>query len=380
METSKTQSKAKLNTIEEALEDLKQGKVIIVVDDEDRENEGDFIGIAELVTPEMINFMVTHGRGLVCAPITQERSKHLGLDLMVGHNTAVFETNFTVSVDLKGYGTTTGISASDRSKTIKALIDDNIDPDELGRPGHIFPLIAKDGGVLVRSGHTEATVDLARMAGFKPAGVLIEVLKENGEMARLPELLEVAKKFDLKIISIEDLIAYRLKNEFLVERIDEFPVKTFFGDYKLIAYRQTTNDQIHYALTKGEWTENDEVAVRVNSTNSYYDLFSALQNGEQPMLAKTAKVIDELGKGTIIFINNVQTPESIHTKLNLYKKYSEGKMDSGILPVDEKDHGIGSQIIKDLGIKKMNVLTRSVDNKEPETTEFGLEIVKYTQI
>lgn len=259
METSKTQSKAKLNTIEEALEDLKQGKVIIVVDDEDRENEGDFIGIAELVTPEMINFMVTHGRGLVCAPITQERSKHLGLDLMVGHNTAVFETNFTVSVDLKGYGTTTGISASDRSKTIKALIDDNIDPDELGRPGHIFPLIAKDGGVLVRSGHTEATVDLARMAGFKPAGVLIEVLKENGEMARLPELLEVAKKFDLKIISIEDLIAYRLKNEFLVERIDEFPVKTFFGDYKLIAYRQTTNDQIHYALTKGEWTDRKSV-------------------------------------------------------------------------------------------------------------------------
>ena len=380
METSKTQSKTKLDTIEEALEDLKQGKIIIVVDDEDRENEGDFVGIAELVTPEMINFMVTHGRGLVCAPITQERSKHLGLDLMVGHNTAVFETNFTVSVDLKGYGTTTGISASDRSKTIKALIDDNIDPDELGRPGHIFPLIAKDGGVLVRSGHTEATVDLARLAGFKPAGVLIEVLKENGEMARLPELLEVANKFDLKIISIEDLIAYRLKNEFLVERIDEFPVKTFFGDYKLIAYRQTTNNQIHYALTKGEWTENDEVAVRVNSTNSYYDLFSALQNGEQPMLACTAKVIDEIGRGTIIFINNVQTPESIHTKLNLYKKYSEGKMDSGILPIDEKDHGIGSQIIKDLGIKKMNILTRSTNNKEPETTEFGLEFVRYTQI
>ncbi len=371
---------SKLNTIEEALEDLKQGKVIIVVDDEDRENEGDFVGIAELVTPETINFMVTHGRGLVCAPITQERSKHLGLDLMVGHNTAVYETNFTISVDLKGHGCTTGISASDRAKTIKALIDDNIKPEELGRPGHIFPLIAKDGGVLVRSGHTEASVDLSRLAGFKPAGVLIEILKEDGEMARLPELLEVAKTFDLKIISIEDLIAYRLKNESLVERVDEFPVKTKFGDFNLTSYRQTTNDQIHFALTKGEWTEDDVVAVRVNSTNSYYDLFSALQNGETPLLESTSEIINKNGKGAIIFINNVQTPELIHTKLNLYKLFSEDKMTSGILPIDEKDHGIGSQIIKDLGIRKMNIITRSVEDKEPETTEFGLEVVAYTKI
>lgn len=371
---------SKLNTIEEALEDLKQGKVIIVVDDEDRENEGDFVGIAELVTPETINFMVTHGRGLVCAPITQERSKHLGLDLMVGHNTAVYETNFTISVDLKGHGCTTGISASDRAKTIKALIDDNIKPEELGRPGHIFPLIAKDGGVLVRSGHTEASVDLSRLAGFKPAGVLIEILKEDGEMARLPELLEVAKTFDLKIISIEDLIAYRLKNESLVERVDEFPVKTKFGDFNLTSYRQTTNNQIHFALTKGEWTEDDVVAVRVNSTNSYYDLFSALQNGETPLLESTSEIINKNGKGAIIFINNVQTPELIHTKLNLYKLFSEDKMTSGILPIDEKDHGIGSQIIKDLGIRKMNIITRSVEDKEPETTEFGLEVVAYTKI
>lgn len=241
---------SQLNTIEEALEDLKQGKVIIVVDDEDRENEGDFLCIAEFATPEVINFMVTHGRGLVCTPLTQKRCKALGLDLMVGHNTAIYETNFTVSVDLQGHGCTTGISASDRSKTIQALIDENTNPDDLGKPGHIFPLIAKDGGVLVRMGHTEAAVDLARMAGHYPAGCIVEILKEDGEMARLPELLEIAKNFDLKIVSIEDLIAYRLENESLVKRIEEFPAKTKFGDYDLVAYQQTTNNQIHFALKK----------------------------------------------------------------------------------------------------------------------------------
>lgn len=367
-----------LNTIDEALEDLRQGKIIIVVDDEDRENEGDFIAVAEKVTPEMINFMATHGRGLICAPLTQKRCKELDLQPMVTKNTVLHQTAFTVSVDLIGHGCTTGISAYDRSKTIEFLVKDDTKPEDFGRPGHIFPLTAKDGGVLVRMGHTEAAVDLARLAGFKPAGILVEILNEDGSMARLPELLEIAKQFDLKIISIEDLIAYRLKNESLVERIEEFGAKTVFGEYDLIAYRQTTNDQIHFALKKGEWNEDEVVPVRVKSTNSYYDLFAALQNGETPLLEKTAKIIEENGKGVIIFINNVLNPELIHTKLNLFKKFSEGKVASGVLPADEKDHGIGSQIIKDLGIKRLNLITRTPD--KPQTTQYGLEIVDYTKI
>ena len=370
---------SQLNTIEEALEDLKQGKVIIVVDDEDRENEGDFLCTAESATPEVINFMVTEGRGLVCAPLTQDRCKKLGLDLMVGHNTAIYETNFTVSVDLQGHGCTTGISVTDRSKTIQALIDDNIDPDELGRPGHIFPLIAKDGGVLVRMGHTEAAVDLARLAGHYPAGCIVEILKQDGEMARLPELLEIAKKFDLKIISIEDLIAYRLKHDTLIERIDEFSAKTKFGEFNLIAYKQTNNDQVHFALTKGEWTIDDVVPVRVKSSNNYYDLFAALQNGENPLLEKTAKIIEDAGKGVVIFINNIQNGDLVQAKLEAFKAFSSGLASTGILPEDEKNHGIGSQIIKDLGIKKMNVITRNIDEK-PHTTQYGLEIIDYTQI
>lgn len=371
---------SQLNTIEEALEDLKQGKCIIVVDDEDRENEGDFVCVTEHATPEMINFMVTHGRGLVCAPLTKQRCQELGLDLMVGHNTAVYETNFTVSVDLQGYGCTTGISASDRSKTIKALVDPNIHPEELGRPGHIFPLIAKDGGVLERTGHTEATVDLARLAGFKPAGVLVEILKEDGEMARLPELLEVAQRFNLKIISIESLIAYRLQNESLIKRMDEFTAKTKFGEYELIAYQQITNDQVHFALKKGTWTADEEVPVRVKSTNSYYDVFSALENGETPLLDKTTSIIDQAGKGVIIFINNTQNTELVQQKLDVFKRYSQGTLDSGILPADEKDHGIGSQIIKDLGIHKMNLITRHPEGQQPHKTQYGLEIVGYTAL
>lgn len=371
---------SQLNTIEEALEDLKQGKCIIVVDDEDRENEGDFICVTEHATPEMINFMVTHGRGLVCAPLTKQRCQELGLDLMVGHNTAVYETNFTVSVDLQGYGCTTGISASDRSKTLKALIDPNIHPEELGRPGHIFPLIAKDGGVLERTGHTEATVDLARLAGFEPAGVLVEILKEDGEMARLPELLEVAKRFDLKIISIESLVAYRLQNESLIKRMDEFTAKTKFGEYELVAYQQITNDQVHFALKKGTWTADDEVPVRVKSTNSYYDVFSALENGETPLLDKTTSIIDKAGKGVIIFINNTQNTELVQQKLDVFKRYAQGTLDSGILPADEKDHGIGSQIIKDLGICKMNLITRHPEGQKPHTTQYGLEVTGYTAL
>ena len=370
---------SQLNTIEEALEDLKQGKVIIVVDDEDRENEGDFLCTAQSATPEVINFMVTHGRGLVCAPLTQDRCKKLGLDLMVGNNTAIYETNFTVSVDLQGHGCTTGISVTDRSKTIQALIDDNIDPDELGRPGHIFPLIAKDGGVLVRMGHTEAAVDLARLAGHYPAGCIVEILKEDGEMARLPQLLEIAEQFDLKIISIEDLIAYRLKHDSLIERIDEFTAKTQFGEFNLTAYKQSNNEQVHFALTKGNWTDEDVVPVRVKSSNNYYDLFSALQSGETPLLEKTAKIIEQEGKGAIIFINNIQNGDLVQSKLDVFKAYSNGEINSGILPEDEKNHGIGSQIIKDLGIKKMNVITRQI-NDEPHVTQYGLEIVNYTKL
>lgn len=370
---------SQLNTIEEALEDLKQGKVIIVVDDEDRENEGDFLCTAQSATPEVINFMATHGRGLVCAPLTQDRCKKLGLDLMVGHNTAIYETNFTVSVDLQGHGCTTGISASDRSKTIQALIDDEINPDELGRPGHIFPLIAKDGGVLVRMGHTEAAVDLARLAGHYPAGCIVEILKEDGEMARLPELLVIAEEHNIKIISIEDLIAYRLKNDTLIERIEEFPAKTNFGEFNLVAYKQTNNDQIHFALTKGEWTKDDVVPVRVKSSNNYYDLFAGLQNGETPLLEKTAKILENEGKGAIIFINNIQNSDLIQAKLEMFKAYSTGNAESGILPEDEKNHGIGSQIIKDLGIQKMNLITRHI-LEEPHTTQYGLDIVKYTEL
>lgn len=372
--------KFQLNTIEEALEDIRNGRVIIVVDDEDRENEGDFVAAAEKVTPEMINFMSKHGRGLICAPLTIDRCKELDLQLMVEHNTVLHHTQFTVSVDYKGKGNTTGISVSDRSNTIAALVDENTKSEDLGRPGHIFPLQAKEGGVLSRAGHTEASVDLARLAGLKPGGILVEILNEDGSMARLPQLIEIAHKFDVKIITIQDLIAYRLKNDSLIEKVDEFPIKTFFGDFNMTAYKQTTNNQIHFALTKGEWTEDEIVPLRVISSNSYYDLFSALQFGEFPQLRLTSEIISQFGKGAIIFINNVSDSELMIRKMNRFKLFTEGKTETGIIPNDIRDYGIGGQIIKDLNIRKANLITRNPDSKEQTLSGFDLKIVKYTRI
>lgn len=369
----------RLNTISEALQDIKAGKVIIVVDDEDRENEGDFIAAAEKVTPEMVNFMATHGRGLICTPLTIERCQELDLHLMVTNNTVLHETQFTVSIDYKGKGNTTGISAQDRANTIESLVDPHTKASDLGRPGHIFPLQAKTGGVLRRAGHTEAAVDLARLAGFKPAGILVEILNEDGSMARLPQLFKIAERFDLKIISIQDLIAYRLQNDSLIERIEEFPVKTAFGDFQMISYKQTTNNQIHFALTKGEWTENEVVPLRVISSNSYYDLFSALQFGETPLVEKTSQKINEFGKGAIIFINNVSDSDLLMNKMNQFKQYLEGTAESGIIPNDMKDYGIGAQIIKDLGIKNINLITRNPGNIHL-VGGFDIEIVEHTEL
>ncbi len=292
-----------LNTIEDAIEDIKKGKLIIVVDDEDRENEGDFVAAAERVTPEMINFMATHGRGLICAPLTEKRCDELNLNLMVGKNTVLHNTQFTVSVDLIGNGCTTGISAQDRAKTVKALTFSDTKPEDLGRPGHVFPLRAKTGGVLRRTGHTEAVIDLARLAGLKPAGLLVEILNEDGTMARLPQLIRVAKKFDLKIVSIEDLVAYRMNHDSLIEKIEDFSLETRFGKFCLRAYKQTTNNQIHIALTKGSWKSDEEVLVRVNSTLINNDIIGTLTNNADSKLDKMFKLINKEGRGAIVFIN-----------------------------------------------------------------------------
>jgi 3,4-dihydroxy 2-butanone 4-phosphate synthase/GTP cyclohydrolase II len=273
-----TDNKIKLNSIEEAIEDIRQGKVIIVVDDEDRENEGDFLAAAEKITPEMINFMATHGRGLICAPLTESRCKELELHAMVTNNTDIMETAFTVSVDLRGDGVTTGISASDRAKTVKALVNPETKPHDLGRPGHIFPLIAKQGGVLRRTGHTEAAIDFARLAGFKPAGVIVEIMNEDGTMARLPQLVEVAKKFDLKLVSIEDLVAYRMQHDSLIVKKEDFEIQTRFGQFRLRAYLQTTNKQVHLALTKGTWNKGESIVTRINSTQINNDILGTLTN------------------------------------------------------------------------------------------------------
>ncbi|MDD3772555.1 MAG: 3,4-dihydroxy-2-butanone-4-phosphate synthase [Weeksellaceae bacterium] len=380
MMSAQTTNTIRLNTISEALEDIKNGKVIIVVDDEDRENEGDFIAAAEKVTPEMINFMATHGRGLICAPLTIKRCKELDLQLMVSHNTVLHHTQFTVSVDYKGKGNTTGISAQDRSNTIEALVDPTTTPEDLGRPGHIFPLQAKPGGVLRRAGHTEAAVDLARLAGLQAAGILVEILNEDGSMARLPQLMEIARKFNLKIITIQDLIAYRLQNDSLVERVEEFSISTFYGDFNLIAYKQTTNNQIHFVLTKGKWNDSDTVPLRVISSNSYYDLFSTLQSGETPQLEKVTSIINQKGKGAVIFINNVSDSDLMMGKLNQFKRFVEGKADSGIVLNDSRDYGIGAQIIHDLGIKKVNLITRNPGKKQQAISGYNIDIVDYTQL
>ena len=369
----------KLNTIEEAIEDIKNGKIIIVVDDENRENEGDFIAAAEMVTPEMINFMASKGRGLICAPLTEERCKELDLTMMVENNTVLHHTQFTVSVDLIGHGCTTGISVHDRAKTVKALVDESTKPGDLGRPGHIFPLRAKTGGVLRRTGHTEAAIDFARLAGLKPAGILVEILNENGTMARLPELAEVAKKFDLKLVSIEDLVAYRMEHDSLIQKKEDFKINTKFGEFRLRAYQQTTNDQVHIALTKGSWKENEPVLVRVNATLVNNDILGTLTNNAEQKLDDMFNVINEEGKGAVVFIN--QQSQSLNL-LKRLKELKESQVDGEVvkaprIDMDAKDFGIGAQILHDLGIHKIKLISNSAQTKRVGMIGYGLEIIEY---
>ncbi|OGS72722.1 MAG: 3,4-dihydroxy-2-butanone-4-phosphate synthase [Flavobacteria bacterium RIFCSPLOWO2_12_FULL_35_11] len=372
-------STIKLNTIQEAIEDIKNGKIIIVVDDQDRENEGDFIAAAECVTPEMVNFMAQHGRGLICAPITERRAEELGLPLMVNKNTVLHNTQFTVSIDLLGSGCSTGISVHDRAKTIKALTSNDSKPEDFGRPGHIFPLRAKEGGVLRRTGHTEASIDLARLAGFQPAGILVEILNEDGTMARLPQLMEVAKKFKLKIISIEDLVAYRMKYDSLIYKIENFTLQTRFGEFQLKAYKQTTNNQVHIALTKGTWEADEPILVRVNSSLINNDILRLLTAKPDDKFSKIFKMINDEGKGAAVFISQENQSFDLINRLALLReaqKNTEHKVPQ--IQPDDKDFGIGAQILHDLKISKLRVLSNApAVKKRIGMTGYGLEIVAY---
>ncbi len=374
----------KLNTIEEAIEAIRKGEFVIVIDDEDRENEGDFIGAAELITPEKVNFMATHGRGLICTPITEERCEELELDLMVGKNTALHATPFTVSIDLLGHGCTTGISTSDRAKTIFSLADPNTKPEDLGRPGHIFPLKAKDKGVLRRAGHTEAAVDLARLAGLYPAGVLVEILNDDGTMARLPQLVKIAKKFNLKLITIKDLIAYRNKKESLVIKGERVHLPTAEGDFDLIPFKQKSNGMEHMALIKGEWEEDEPILVRVHSSCATGDIFHSkrCECGEQ--LNKAMKTIQEEGKGVIVYLNQEGRGIGLMNKIKAYKLQEQGldTVDANVhlgFNDDERDYGVGAQILQQLGITKMRLMTNN-PIKRIGLEGYGLEIVENVPI
>lgn len=367
-----------LNTIEEAIEDIRQGKVIIVVDDEDRENEGDFLAAAEKVTPEMINFMATHGRGLICAPLTESRCKELDLHAMVRNNTDHMETAFTVSVDLKGNGVTTGISAADRAKTILSLVDENTKPYDLARPGHIFPLVAKQGGVLRRTGHTEAAIDFARLAGFKSAGVIVEIMNEDGTMARLPQLVEVAKKFDLKLVSIEALVAYRMQHDSLIVKKEDFEIETRFGQFRLRAYLQTTNKQVHVALTKGSWSKGESILTRINSTQINNDILGTLTNNADKKLDDMFRLINEEGKGAVIFINQeVQSLDLLNRLKELKVLQEQGIINAPQIRMDSKDFGIGAQILHDIDISKIRLITNTQHTKRVGMIGYGLEITDY---
>ncbi len=370
----------KLNTIEEALTDLKLGKVIIVVDDEDRENEGDFITTANNCTPEIVNFMATHGRGLICTAITQEKAKELKLDMMVPANTSMHETAFTVSIDLLGHGCTTGISASDRSKTIKALIDNDYKASDFGRPGHIFPLVAKEGGVLRRTGHTEATVDLARLSGQAPCGALVEIMNEDGTMARLPDLVKIAERFDLKIITIKDLITYRLAKESIVQREVEVKMPTTWGNFELKAYKVTTNDQEHLALVKGTWKSDEPILVRVHSSCVTGDIFGSCRCDCGPQLQKAMQMVEAEGKGVILYMNQEGRGIGLMNKLKAYKLQEHGQdtVEANLslgFKMDERDYGIGAQILRDLGIKKLKLMTNN-PKKRAGLIGYGIEIVE----
>lgn len=374
----------KLNTIPEAIEAIQNGQLIIVVDDEDRENEGDFIAAAEKVTPEMVNFMTKHGRGLVCAALTEERCDELELDLMVGKNTSSHETPFTVSVDLLGYGCTTGISATDRSKTLNALANPELKPDELGRPGHIFPLRARSRGVLRRAGHTEAAVDLARMAGLTPAGVLIEIMNDDGSMARLPELMLIARHFELKIVSIKDLINYRLQSESLIERGDEVFLPTKNGIFRIIPFKQISNGVEHIALIKGEWTPEESILVRVHSSCMTGDIFGSMrcECGEQ--LEHAMMLIEKEGKGVVVYMQQEGRGIGLMNKIAAYKLQDEGMdtVDANIhlgFDADERDYGVGAQILRSLGVKKMRLITNN-PVKRVGIEGFNLEVVSTVNI
>lgn len=370
----------KLNTIEEALEDIKAGKVIIVVDDEDRENEGDFLTAARNATPEIINFMATHGRGLICAPLVEDRCDELGLDLMVKSNSAAYETPFTVSIDLIGHGCTTGISAYDRYMTVKALIDPNTKPEELGKPGHIFPLRAKKGGVLRRAGHTEAAIDLSRLAGFEPAGLIVEILNEDGSMARLPQLMEIAKRFDLKIVSIEDLIKYRIKKESLVEKDVTIKLPTEFGDFEMAAYTEKNTGEDHLVIFKGEWNENEPILTRVHSSCMTGDIFGSCRCDCGPQLKEAMRLIENEGKGIIVYMNQEGRGIGLKNKLKAYKLQEEGydtieANEKLGFKADQRDYGIGAQILRDMGVRKMKLMSNN-PTKRTGLIGYGLEIVE----
>ena len=373
-----------LNKIEEAINDLKNGKIVIVVDDANRENEGDFITTAENSSPEVVNFMAKHGRGLICVALTEERCDELQLPLMVKQNTSSHETQFTVSVDLIGHGTSTGISASDRSKTIRALIDLNTKPEDLGRPGHIFPLRAKKGGVLRRAGHTEATIDLAKLAGFQPAGTLVEIMNEDGTMARLPDLIKIAKELKLSIISIEDLIAYRLKKESLIEKEVDVKLPTVYGDFQLYAYKQITTGQEHLALVKGKWDKDEPILVRVHSSCLTGDIFGSCRCDCGPQLHKAMEMIEKEGKGVIVYMNQEGRGIGLLNKLQAYKLQEQGRdtveanNDLGF-ESDERDYGVGAQILRNLGVSKMKLMTNN-PRKRAGLIGYGLEIVSVIPI
>ncbi len=376
--------KIKVDTIEEAIEEIKNGKVIVVVDDEDRENEGDFVCAAESITPEIVNFMATHGRGLICAPLIEDRCVELGLDMMVGNNTAVYETAFTVSVDLKGHGCTTGISAHDRFKTIKALVDPETKPEELGKPGHIFPLKAKKEGVLRRSGHTEAAIDFARLAGFRPAGVLVEIMNEDGSMARLADLRKVADRFKLKLVTIKDLIAYRMKAESQIQRQVEVDMPTSYGDFKLRAYEQTNTGEVHMALIKGTWKKDEPVLVRVHSSCVTGDIFGSCRCDCGPQLQHAMRMVDEAGKGVVLYMKQEGRGIGLLNKLKAYKLQEEGldTVEANLqlgFDMDNRDYGIGAQILHDLNISKIKLITNN-PKKRVGLMGYGLEIVENVAI
>ena len=371
--------KIKLDTIESAIKSIKKGEIIIVVDDHDRENEGDFVAAAEKITSEKINFMATHGRGLICTPLSEKRCKELKLDRMVDNSTDPLETAFTISVDLKAEGITTGISTTDRAKTIKALINPKSKSFQFLKPGHVFPLIAKEGGVLRRTGHTEAAIDFARLAGMKPAGVIVEIMNDDGTMARLPDLKKIAKKFNLKIVTIEDLVAYRMQHDSLILKRQDTEIETKFGKYRLRAYQQTTNNQVHIALTKGEWKDNESVLTRINSSQMSNDILGILTGFSNNSLDKIFSLVNKEKKGAVLFINQEQHSENLISRIVELKKLQKKGNISKIPPLkmDLKDYGIGAQILHDIRIKKLKIISNNKQSRRVGITGYGLEIVEY---